>query len=226
MTESGSLRLPTPPTMQNHGNYVASIERDGTLARGEGRRARHQSLHGLSRRLAPRRGEPRRGRAHDRGGPDQGRQARLELRPADGRHRAGDGARRRNAGPAGTGLPAAFRHRLAEPPDLRARREGALGDEAPARRRHPHPRLAPPDVRLRRQLLLPSRREPRRHRARRRPGLPRVLARRARPAPGDEAASRSSAPISRAARCSSGERRRSPRAAITRSRNGSTATAS
>ena len=44
-----------------------------------------------------------------------------------------------------------------QPAALRARREGALGDEAPARRGHPHAGLAAPARRVRRKLHVPAR---------------------------------------------------------------------
>ncbi len=53
VTERSSIRLPTPPTMANHGNYVASI---GEIVRWLGVKAadaRSERLHRLSRGLAP-----------------------------------------------------------------------------------------------------------------------------------------------------------------------------
>ncbi len=200
--------------------------RAGPLARGEGGGARRQHLHRLSGGGAARRGEPRRGRADHGDGARPRRAADVELHGAERPRREGHGPVRRIAGDAVAGLVRVAAGLLGEPSDLRAGREGGLGDEAAARFRDSHHGLAAPFGRLRRQLHVPARAEP----GLDRPGggarLPRRLARRPRADAEDEAAPRSSGPGSKGASWWSGARRRSPRGATTRSRPAATATGS
>ena len=65
MTGSGSFRIPTPPTMQNHGYYVASL---CELVRWLGEKAEaagRQHVHGLPGRRAAGGRRPGGGRTHD-----------------------------------------------------------------------------------------------------------------------------------------------------------------
>ena len=139
--------------MQNHGNYVALALRDRALAGREGRGAGRQHVHRLSRRtrcwceddrVIGVRTTPER--------PQARRHARQRLHPAHRPDRARHRARGGHARPAHAGLAAVAGRGLRQPADLRAGREGAVGDEAAARRRRPHDGLAAADRRVRRQL--------------------------------------------------------------------------
>ena len=189
MTAGRALRLPTPPTMRNHGHYVASL---CEIVRWLGEKAEGlgvnmftgfpaESLLVEERRVRGVRTTPS-GLKRD-GQPGSG------LHAAHRHQGQGHRARGRHARLAHPGLAALAEGGLRQPDDLRARGEGALGDEAAARRRDPHPGLAAAARRLRRKLLLSAGAEPGGPRPRGRPRLPRDDARRPRPAAEDEAAS-------------------------------------
>src|SRR6266566_4734156 len=147
--------------------------RDRALARRQSRRARRQSVHGVSGGAAARAG------VGGGGYPDGGRRSRSRREPdarwyaAQRPGREGHGAGRRYARPARTGVVRVAESAVGESPDLRARRERAVGDEAATRSRHPHTRLAAPDRCLRGQLHLSARADPRRAGPGRGPRLPR-----------------------------------------------------
>ena len=161
MTGGGSFRIPTPPTMQNHGNYVASL---CEIVRWLGEKAEQAGVNmftGLPGGLAARAGRRRvvgvrttpSGLKRD-GSPGSG-----YAPPTDLSARVTvlcEGTR----GPLTQAWLRWQQVRLRQPADLRAGRQGAVGDEAAARRGHPHDGLAAADGRVRRQLLLSARAEP------------------------------------------------------------------
>ena len=143
LTGGGSFRIPTPPTMQNHGNYVASICEMVRWLGEKAEQAGRQHVHRLPGGLAARAGrDARGGRAHDAQRPEARRHAGQRLRAAHRPLGARDRALRGHARPAHAGLAALAAGRLRQPADLRAGREGAVGDEAAARRGRPHDGLA------------------------------------------------------------------------------------
>ena len=75
LTATRAVRLPTPPQMHNHGNYIASL---GDLCRWLGRQAEALGVEiypGLRRRRGAGGGRPRRRRGHRRHGHRQGRRS-------------------------------------------------------------------------------------------------------------------------------------------------------
>ena len=171
LTESKAWRLPTPPQMANHGNYIISL---GNLCRWLGSQAEALGVEiypgfAAAEVLYDDTG-PRSRRRHRRHGDREGRR---EDRRVPARHRAArppDGVRRGLSRLAHEGalraLSASRRRRSA---DLRARDQGALGGrpgEAPARPGDPHHRLAARCADLRRVVSLPPGGKPGRGRLR------------------------------------------------------------
>ena len=154
------------------------------------------------------------------------RRAAARLHAADGHHGAKvTVARRGDARAAVAGVAASGRGPLGEPADLRAGRQGDLGDEGAARRGRPHARVAA--ARATRSAGASCTRSSRtwsRSAWSWGSTTSDVDAGRARAAPADEAAPALPAATSRAARWWSGAPRRSPKAATTRCRSGVTAT--
>ena len=147
LTERRALRLPTPPQMHNHGNYIISLGNLcrwlATAGRGAGRRdlSRLRRRRGALRRRRP--GERRRHRRH---GHRQGRRADratppgVELRAPQTLF--AEGCR----GSLTKTLIERFQPaRRRRPADLRHRPQGIVGGRAraaPSRPRRPHGRLA------------------------------------------------------------------------------------
>ena len=128
-----ALRIPPPPTMMNHGNWVVSRLRARALPRRAGRGGRRDDPARDRRADAARRPRPRRRRAHGRQGARQGRRAARELRAGRRRRREGHRPRRGHRGPPHQRGDRPLRPPRAEPADLGARREGGLeGAEAAA----------------------------------------------------------------------------------------------
>src|SRR6266581_4409616 len=144
LTARRALRLPTPPTMRNAGNHVASL---CEIVRWLGLKAEDLGVNLFT-----------------------GFPAASLLVEGAGVARARTGAVR-------------------EPPDLRARREGDLGDQAAARPDRPHDGLAAPHDRVRWELHVPARAEPRGARPRGGARLPRRRARHPRAVTADQAPS-------------------------------------
>ena len=98
LTKKRALPLkPMPPNFRNHGNYVTSIAKLGTLPGREGRGGGRLPADRDGRRQAARRGPDRQGHPLGRQGPRPRRRGARELRARLGRRRPGDGARRGHA---------------------------------------------------------------------------------------------------------------------------------
>ena len=143
LTEGRAQRIPTPPTMHNAGYYTASHLRDRALAGRAGRGAGRQPLRRLPGGLAAGRGQRGARRAHHAVRARPRAAARPATTPSPPTSPAkvtvlAEGTR----GHAEPGVARVAAGRLAQPADLRARREGGLGDQAAARRGDPHPGLA------------------------------------------------------------------------------------
>jgi electron-transferring-flavoprotein dehydrogenase len=137
LREGSALRIPTPPTMKNHGNYIASL---CEVVRWLGEKAEERAST-CSRASPPSRCwwmATGRGRAHHADGTEPRRHAeRSGYQPPT------DITARVVALSEGTrgSLAQAFyewQGISGQPADLRARREGDLGDEEAARRHRPH----------------------------------------------------------------------------------------
>ena len=98
LTSQAALRIPTPPTMRNHGNYVASISQLGRWlaeeAEGLGVAVLPETT---AEKLLVSHGRVRGVRTGDRGRGRDGEPLRA-LRAGLGHRGAGDGARRGHAG--------------------------------------------------------------------------------------------------------------------------------
>ena len=207
LTRGRALRIPTPPTMRNHGNVVVSLSQLGRWLAERGGGARRDDP---ARR--PRRSEllvddgARRRRPHRRQGPRPRRRGARALRARLGRSAARrDDPRRGDAGPSDRRRDRAVRARRAKPAGLGARREGGLEGRAAARPRDPHAGLAAAAgralPRVRRLVRLPARRGHGLDRDGGRARLPRRRAVGARPAPGaEDAPARARDPRGRRAR--------------------------
>ena len=99
LTPRRALRIPAPPTMRNHGNYVASLSQLGRFLAGEAEAGGATILPETAAvRLLVADGRVRGVRTGDRGR-GRGGEELGQLRARLGRPRAGDRARRGNAGP-------------------------------------------------------------------------------------------------------------------------------
>ena len=224
MTPKHSFRIPTPPSMRNHGNYVASRLAARPVPRAGGRGGRRDDPARDARGKAARPGRARPRRPHRRPWPWPERRAAAELRARLGRPRPGDRARRGNAGPPDGRRDPALRASGREPAGLGARRQGGLARQEAARPRDPHDGLAAAERRqvpgVRRLVRLPDGRGHGHDRDGRRARLPRHGALGSRPAPGAEDAQADPRDPRAAASGWSGARRRSPRAGSCRCRGG------
>ncbi len=147
LTESKAWKLPTPPQMANHGNYIISL---GNLCRWLAGRAEGLGVEiypgfAAAEVLYDEKGRVRGVATGDMGIGKDGSKTEA-FQPGHRAARASDGVRgglsRLAHQDAVRALPAARRRRSA---DLRARDQGAVGGragEAPARPRHPYHRLA------------------------------------------------------------------------------------
>ena len=226
LTEGGSVKIPTPPTMKNHGNYAASLSE---VVRWMGERAEALGVNvfpGFPADALLVEGSTVRGVRTTPTGLNR------EREPGDGYMDPADltakvtvlteGTR----GTLGQAWRAWQKVYVTQSPDLRPRREGSLAGQATARSHHPHAGMAAPPRRVRRIVHVPDGAVPGRDRTGRGPRLRQRPPRRARAAAADEAASAVPSGARRAAICSNGAPRRFPRAASTRCRTGSRATGS
>ena len=101
LTAKRAIRVPAPPTMWNHGNYVASISEIGALAGRARRGGRGDARPRDGGAHAPRLRRPRRRHPHRRPGTRPRRRGAAELRAGLGHHRARHDPRRGDAGPPG-----------------------------------------------------------------------------------------------------------------------------
>ena len=98
LTRHQAMRIPAPPTMKNHHNYVASLSQLGRwLARGGGGGRRDDPAGDVGREAA-RRARPCTRRSHRRPRPRTERRGARELRARLGHRRARHRALRRDAG--------------------------------------------------------------------------------------------------------------------------------
>ena len=86
LTKGAALRIPPPPTMRNHGNWIVSVSQLAPLPRRAGGGGRRGGPAGDRRAEAARRGRPRPGDPHRRQGP-RPRRARARHLRARLRHR-------------------------------------------------------------------------------------------------------------------------------------------
>ena len=155
LSESGAQRIPTPPPMKNHGNFIASISEITRWMAEKAEAAGVNVFTGfpvasllmeddavIGVRTTPtglnREGEPGGGYM-----PPTDITARITAL-SEGHPWA-----------SGTGVAREVRRRLPQPADLCARGEGDLGGQAAAGRHHPHHGLAPAPQCLRWEFPLP-----------------------------------------------------------------------
>ena len=116
LTSGRAMRIPAPPTMRNHGNFVASLSQLGRWLGEHAEEGGATILPETTARQAARHRRARARRAHRRPGPRSRRGGARELRARLGRPRSRDGARRGDAG---------------APDRRRARAASALEGESP-----------------------------------------------------------------------------------------------
>ena len=138
LTKGAALRIPPPPTMMNHGNWIVSVSELGRFLAEQAEAGGATILPGDGRPEAPRRARPGRRRAHGRQGPRQGRRAAAELRARRRRHGTADRPRRGNGGPPDDRGDRRVRARGPEPADLGARRERGVACPEAAPEDRPH----------------------------------------------------------------------------------------
>ena len=142
LTPKRALRIPTPPTMRNHGNYVASLSQLGRFLAQRGRGERRDDPPRDARREAARHRRARARRAHGRPWPGPERRGAPELRARWRHPRPHHRPRRGDTGPPDRRRDRALRPPGRQPAGLGARRQGGLAPREAARPRHPHHGLA------------------------------------------------------------------------------------
>ena len=119
LTESRSVRIPTPPTMKNHGNQVASLCEIVRWLGEKGRSIGGERLYRLRRGRTARGGRPGHRCAHDGLGTGSGRTARRQrLHASHGPDRAGHRCRGGHTGTPDAGVPRVAGDRGRESPNL------------------------------------------------------------------------------------------------------------
>ena len=99
LTRRARVRIPPPPTMRNHGNFIVSrLASSAASSREQAEAARRGRPPGDVRDEAARRARPRGRRAHRRQGPRPRRRAAARLRAGHRRRRGRHGPRRGHAG--------------------------------------------------------------------------------------------------------------------------------
>ena len=142
LREGGAVRIPTPPTMRNHGNYVASI---CEIVRWLGERAEEAGVNILpgfpvDSLLVD--GDDVVGVRTTPSGMDRDGREGQRVHAGDGPHGPGRGAVGRHPGRAVAGVHGVAGDRVAQPPDLLLGRQGAVGGEEAPRQSRPHDGMA------------------------------------------------------------------------------------
>ncbi len=128
LTAKRAIRLPTPPQMHNHGNYIVSLGNVVPLAGAAGGGAGGRDLPGFRRRRAAGGGRPHRRRGDRRHGRREGWRARRQLPARHGTARDLHAVRRRLPRLADQAADRAVQAAgRARPADLRAGHQGAVG---------------------------------------------------------------------------------------------------
>ena len=177
LTKGAAIRIPPPPTMRNHGNWVVSVSQLSSLPRRAGGGGWCRGAAGDGRAEAARRRRSRAGDPHRRQGSRPRREASCHPRAGVGHRREADRPRRGDSGPPHRRRDLALRPRGRAAADLGARCEGGLEGAEAARAHRAHDGLAPPQElevrRVRRLLHLPDGRRHGLARLRRRARVPR-----------------------------------------------------
>ena len=144
LTKRRALRMPTPPTMVNHRNYVASLSQLGAVPRrGGGGARRDDPARDVGREAARRRRARASACAPATAGAGGTGEELVELRARLGHHRARDDPLRGHAGSPDRRGARPVRAAQREPAGVGARRQGGLeGREAAATQVDPHDGLA------------------------------------------------------------------------------------
>ena len=142
LTPKRAMRIPTPPTMRNHGNYVASLSQLGRFLAQEAEEVGATILPETpAEKLIVTDGRVRGVRTADRGRGRNGEEL-AELRAGRRHPRPHHRPRRGDAGPPDRRRDRALRPPGRQPAGLGARREGGLERREAARPRDPHDGLA------------------------------------------------------------------------------------